>query len=138
MAAPVDANMNIYVVDDNADLRNSLKFLLERRQYSVQTFSSAAEFLASASDLPPGCLLLDMRMPGMSGLSLQRELIQSRSPHQIIFSSGAGEVADVCQAIDAGAIDFLAKPYRSADLISAISRAEERLRRGDSTEIGEA
>lgn len=129
--------MNIYIVDDDADLRKSLKFLLQRYNYSIQSFSSATEFLAVFSDLTPGCILLDIQMPGMGGIHLQRELSQSRSLHQIIFLSGVGQVADAGQAIEAGAIDFLAKPYRSADLIGAISRAEKNLRPGDSpTQVG--
>ena len=128
--------MNIYVVDDNADLRNSLKFLLQRQNYKVQTFSSANEFLTLSSELSPGCIVLDIRMPEMDGLCLQRKLSQSRSPHKIIFSSGAGQTADAEQAIEAGAVDFLAKPYRSADLIRAISRAEESLRQVGSSKVG--
>jgi two-component system response regulator FixJ len=117
--------MHVYIVDDDQDLATTMQILLKRHGHEVQAFSSASSFLETMPSLPPGCILLDVRMPGMDGLSLRQELIQSGSPHQIILSSGAGGAPS---GDDADTVEFLAKPYRSKDLISLISKAEQRIK----------
>lgn len=119
------ARMHVYIVDDDQDLATTMQILLKRHSHEVQTFSSASSFLEVMPSLPPGCILLDVRMPGMDGLSLRQELIQSGSPHEIILSSGAGEPPVTANA---DSVEFLAKPYRSKDLISLISQAEQRIK----------
>lgn len=119
--------MNIYVIDDDADFRASLSSFLKAYGFPVQVFENADVFLSVAEDLSPGCLLLDLRMPGMDGLALQSALGELRSPHQIILQSGFGEIPEAVCAIRAGAIDFLAKPYQPELLLRALARAEEQL-----------
>ncbi|MEZ0494938.1 response regulator transcription factor [Sphingomonas sp. IW22] len=119
--------MNVYVVDDDPDLRRTLALLLQRLGHQVQTFAHAAAFMSVARDLTPGCILLDLCMPGMDGLELQSALKDQHSLHQVILLTGFGEIPEAVRAIRAGAVDFLSKPYRRAELSDAIQRAEASL-----------
>jgi FixJ family two-component response regulator len=96
--------------------------LLESVSLTVETFASAGEFLSRFEDRP-GCLVLDLRMPGMSGLELQQRLAALGSPLPIIFLTGHGDVPDAVAAMRAGAVDFLRKPFRDQDLLDRIQRA---------------
>ena len=116
----------VYVVDDEPSIRNSTKELAESVGLRVQTFATAQEFLGSQRPDAPGCLVLDVRLPGLGGLELQRELAKTNNPLPIIFITGHGDIPMTVQAMKAGAIEFLTKPYRHQDLLDAIAHAIER------------
>jgi FixJ family two-component response regulator len=131
----------IYVVDDDASIRRSLTRLFRLQGYDVQAIASARQFL----DLPlregPTCLVLDIRMPGMTGLELQEELAGRKDPIAIVFITGHGTVPMGVHAMKAGAVDFLTKPYRSRDLLAAVrgaleKNARERSDRRDAADVG--
>jgi FixJ family two-component response regulator len=115
----------VFIVDDDPSFRDSLQFLLESVGLEVRIFSSAQEFLAAADPEAPGCLLLDVRMPGMSGLDLQNELANAEISLPIIFITGHGTVPMSVQAMKAGAVDFLQKPFDEQDLLNAVNQAIE-------------
>jgi FixJ family two-component response regulator len=116
----------VYVVDDEPSIRNSTKELAESVGLRVQTFATAQDFLGSERPDVPGCLVLDVRLPGLSGLDLQRELGRMDNPLPIIFITGHGDIPMTVRAMKAGAVDFLAKPFRPQDLLDAIAHALER------------
>ena len=118
----VPANPIVSVVDDDASLRAALKGLLRSVGLRVQVFASAEEFLASGRIADTACLVLDVRMPGLSGLELQAQLIVSGHAIPIIFISAHGEEDTRRQAIEAGALDFLQKPFSDDALLNAIAR----------------
>ena len=113
----------IRVVDDDASFRNAISRLVRAGGYAVQTFASAREFLQSARADVPGCVLLDLRMPGPSGLDLQRTLAQSENPLPLVFRTGHGDIPTSVRAVRAGADDFLTKPVQKEVLFPAIERA---------------
>lgn len=119
----------IFVVDDDAAMRRSLAYLFDSAGWKVATFESARDFLQRYDGHAPGCLLLDVRMPLMSGLELQQEL-NNKSGHAIslpvIFLSGHGDLAMAVQTMKAGACDFLEKPCKDQVLLDAVSRAVAR------------
>jgi FixJ family two-component response regulator len=129
----------VYVVDDEPSIRNSAKELIESVGLRVQTFATAQEFLRAQRPDVSGCLVLDVRLPGLSGLDLQRELAKTNCSLPIIFITGHGDIPMTVRAMKAGAIDFLAKPYRHQDLLDAITHAIERdrLDRAQRSEIAE-
>jgi FixJ family two-component response regulator len=116
----------VYVVDDEPSIRNSTKELVESVGLRVQTFATAQDFLSSERPDVPGCLVLDVRLPGLSGLDLQRELGKMNNPMPVIFITGHGDIPMTVKAMKAGAVDFLAKPFRHQDLLDAIANALER------------
>lgn len=116
----------VFVVDDDAAVRDSLKLLLKSVGQAVETFASAQEFLDAYKDDRPGCLVLDIRMPGMSGLELQEKLNERRSILPVIFITGHGDVPMAVEAMQAGAVDFIQKPFRDQDLLDRINQAVER------------
>jgi FixJ family two-component response regulator len=113
----------VFVVDDDPSFRRSTKMLIESSGLSVQAFSSAEEFLHSRRPDIPACLVLDVRLPHLSGLDLQRELAKAGIQIPIIFLTGHGDIPMTVQAMKAGAIEFLTKPFREQDLLDAIHRA---------------
>ena len=113
----------IHVVDDDASFRKAISRLLRAGGYAVRTFASATEFLQSARTDAPGCVLLDLHMPGPSGLDLQSALAQSENPLPVIFLTGHGDIPTSVQAMRAGADDFLTKPVKKEVLFPAIERA---------------
>jgi FixJ family two-component response regulator len=115
----------VFIVDDDPSHRDSLQFLLESSGLVVRSFSSARDFLNGADPEMPGCLLLDVRMPGMDGLELQRKLAEAKISLPIIFITGHGTVSMSVRAMKAGAVDFLEKPFDDEDLFDAIHRAIE-------------
>lgn len=117
------AGILIHVVDDDAALRAALARLLGAAGFMVAGYGCAADFLAAPPSDLPGCILLDMHMPGLSGLQLQQHLLKVHSPLPIVFLTGEGDIAMSVKAIKAGAEDFLSKPVASADLFNAIERA---------------
>lgn len=110
----------VYLVDDEFAIRDSLTLLIETAGFNTQSFASALEFLDNYDSERPGCLLLDVRMPAMSGLELQKELNGRGISIPIIFISGHAEVADSAKAFRAGAIDFLEKPFENSVLLERI------------------
>lgn len=106
----------VYVIDDDADLRDSLKFLLSTRNASVLAFEGALDFLDNAAGLNPAPLIIDVRMPVMDGLQLLKELMNRRIHWPAVFLSGHGEIAIAVQALKLGAADFLEKPVVAAEL----------------------
>ena len=118
-----NARALIYVVDDDVSVRNGLNNLLRSAGFTVQTFSSAREFLASARPDLPSCLLLDVQLPGLSGLDLQQELAKGGIQIPIIFITGHGDIPMSVRAMKAGALEFLTKPVNDEDLLDAIQQA---------------
>jgi FixJ family two-component response regulator len=127
----------VYVVDDEASVRISLKRLLRSIGLDARTYASAQEFLYSERPDAPACLVLDVRLPGLSGLDLQQELAAARVDLPIIFVTGHGDIPMSVRAMKAGAVEFLTKPFREQDLLEAIQRGIERNRitRQQSTEL---
>ncbi len=114
----------IYVVDDDAAVRKSLARLLGSAGYQVESFASAAEFLNHWHEhATTGCLVLDVQMPGVSGLDLQRELSSTSRSLPIVFITGHGDIPMSVMAMKAGAVDFLAKPFQAEDLLLAVGEA---------------
>ena len=116
----------VFVVDDDEGVRNSLRFLLKSVGLQTQTLGSASEFLDTYKPSQPGCLVLDVRMPGMSGLELQQQLNLRGAVIPVIFITGHGDIPMAVEAMQQGAFDFLQKPFRDQDLIDRIQRALER------------
>ena len=116
----------VYLVDDDPGVRRSATALIESIGLRVQAFGSAREFLEAQRPDVPSCLVLDVRLPGLGGLDLQRELGKTSSPLPIIFISGHGDIPMTVQAMKAGAIEFLPKPFRDQQLLDAVSQAIER------------
>ena len=115
----------VFVVDDDDAVRESLAFLLKSVGLKVESFPSAQDFLKSYNPARAGCLVLDIRMPGMSGLELQEKLKQMESMLPIIFITGHGDVPMAVKAIKAGAADFVQKPFRDQELIDRIREVLE-------------
>jgi FixJ family two-component response regulator len=121
-----DPDPIVFIVDDDLSVRRSTERLVQSAGLKVQTFTSAREFLKSARFEGPACLVLDVRMPGLSGMDLQRELTQSGIHIPIIFITGHGDIPMSVRAMKAGAVEFLTKPFRSRSLLDAIRAAIER------------
>lgn len=116
----------VFVVDDDTPLRDSLADLLRSIGLRVETFTSAQEFLQSKRPDVPSCLVLDVRLKGLSGLDLQKRLVEGDIEIPIIFITGHGDIPMAVQAMKAGAVEFLRKPFREQDLLDAIQQALER------------
>jgi FixJ family two-component response regulator len=117
----------VFVVDADVSVRESLELLIDRSGWQPKTFASAKEFLAVARVPAPSCMVLDVALPGLSGLDLQK-LVADRTDMPILFLTGYGDVATTVQAMKAGAVEFLTKPFRPDVLVSAIREALERSR----------
>lgn len=118
-----DSNATVFVVDDDQAMRNSLKWLISSVGMRVECFGSADEFLASHHAGGAGCLLLDVRMPGMSGLELQEVLVDRGITLPVIIITGHGDVPMAVRAMKAGAVEFIEKPFNDELLLDAIRRA---------------
>lgn len=118
----------VFVVDDDVSIRESLEALFRRTGWCVQTFVSAPEFLARSPVLVPNCLVLDIGLPGLNGLDVQKQVAVERPGMPIIFITGQGDIPMTVQAMKAGAIEFLTKPYKSEVLVSSVRNALERSR----------
>jgi FixJ family two-component response regulator len=116
----------VYVVDDDEAVRQALDSLVRSVGFGVKTFASAKEFLDSERTNGPGCLILDVRLPGLSGLDLQRDLLQADIRIPIIFVTGHGDIPMSVRAMKAGAVEFFTKPFRDQDLLDALRQAIER------------
>lgn len=118
-----DTKLTVFVIDDDDDIRRSLQRALEKRGYAVESHASAVSFLAGFDPLRQGCLVLDYGMPGMNGLELQSHLNARGASIPVVFVTGHGGVPESVQAIKAGAVDFLEKPFRPAELVARIETA---------------
>jgi FixJ family two-component response regulator len=116
----------IYVVDDDSDVRKAMDTLVRSVGLRVRTFASASEFLRAELPDVPGCLVLDVRMPGMSGLDLQSEMTKANIDIPIIFITGHADVAMAVKVMKAGAAEFLTKPFHDQDLLDSLQHAVER------------
>jgi two-component system response regulator FixJ len=114
---------DVYVVDDDEAIRKSLAFLLRTAGLPSRTFDNAEEFLAEARDLAPGCVITDVRMPGIDGIELVRRLGEARLPLSTIVITGHGDIALAVEAMKAGAIDFIEKPFKEDLLLAAVQKA---------------
>jgi FixJ family two-component response regulator len=131
-AAPI-----VFVVDDDMSVRESLELLIQTAGWQAETFASAREFLARPRPLVPSCLVLDVSLPDLNGLDLQKRIGADRSDMPIIFITGHGDIPMSVRAMKAGAVEFLTKPFGDEALLSAIGHAIERSRAvlGDQAEM---
>jgi FixJ family two-component response regulator len=129
----------VFVVDDDVSMREALSSLIRSVGLRVEMFSSAADFLAHKRADAAACLVLDVRLPGLSGLDLQKELLGADEPIPIIFITGHGDIAMSVRAMKAGASEFLPKPFREQDLLDAIRQAlqADRVARGQRVEVAD-
>ena len=118
-------NPTVFVIDDDEDMRGALGNLFASVGHEVKLFGSTAEFLDKAPADAPGCLVLDVRLPGMSGLDFQTKLLGTNAQIPIIFMTGHGDIPMSVRAMKAGAVDFLTKPFRDQDMLDAVGRAIE-------------
>ncbi|HET8916550.1 MAG TPA: response regulator transcription factor [Candidatus Binatia bacterium] len=134
-----EADAIVFVVDDDEPMRKSLQNLIGSVGLRVEAFASAPEFLRSKLTDVPGCLVLDVRLPGLSGLDLQKRMVEAGIEIPIIFITGHGDIPMTVQAMKAGAVEFLTKPFRDQDLLDAIQQALDRDRaaRKQRTQINE-
>ncbi len=119
----MNSEPTVYVVDDDAAVRNSLRFLIETAGFRVETFANAREFLGGYDSEIPGCLVLDVRLPGSSGLDLQQQLVAEGITVPVIIVTGHGDVPIAVRAMRTGAIDFIEKPYDDQLLLDRIRHA---------------
>ena len=119
----------VHLVDDDEAIRRSVGFMLKTSGFHVRAYESGMELMKSAPHLEPGCILLDIRMPGMDGLEVQKALKEKGVTLPVIIMTGHGDVSLAVQAMKAGAIDFIEKPFEKALVLSAIERGVERLTR---------
>src|SRR6202051_1051852 len=116
----------IFVVDDDSSMRDSLRNLFRSVGLNVETFGVAQEFLSRERSKGPGCLVLDVRLPGLSGLDLQRQLADENIQIPIVFITAHGDIQMSVRAMKAGAVEFLTKPFRDQDLLDAVQQAVDR------------
>ena len=121
-----EADAIVFVVDDDSSVREAIKSLIKSVGLRVETFETAQQFLGSKRPDVPGCVVLDVRLPGLSGLDLQRELAANDINLPVIFITGYGDIPMSVTAMKAGALEFLTKPFRDQDLLDAIQKALER------------
>jgi FixJ family two-component response regulator len=121
-----EADSVVFVVDDDSSVREAIKSLIKSVGLRVETFETAQQFLGSKRPEAPGCVVLDVRLPGLSGLDLQRQLAANGITLPIIFITGYGDIPMSVSAMKAGALEFLTKPFRDQDLLDAIQKALER------------
>ena len=129
----------VFIIDDDVSVRSALKSLIRSVGLEVEGFASGPEFLNFARPDIPGCLVLDVRLPGISGLDFHKELVKAGIPLPVIFITAHGDVPMSVRAMKAGAVEFLTKPFRDQDLLDAIQLAlnHDRLRRQQDGEIAE-
>jgi FixJ family two-component response regulator len=124
-----ETEATVFIVDDDAHMRESLRNLVRSVGLRAELFASAQEFLQSRHSNAPSCLVLDVRMPGLSGLDLQRQTAEAGLEIPIIFITGHGDIPMTVRAMKAGAVEFLTKPFRDQDLLDAIQQALKRSRK---------
>lgn len=117
----------VHLVDDDAAVRRSVGFMLRTSGHQVESYESGTELLKSSGKLDPGCILLDIRMPGMDGLEVQKALLERGVPLPVIVMTGHGDVGLAVKAMKAGAVDFIEKPFEKATLLSSLDEGFRRL-----------
>lgn len=122
----IEPKPTVFVIDDDAAIRDALQSLISSMKLHVELFGSAAEFLQRDRPDVPSCLVLDVRLPGISGLDFQRKLTEANHSIPVIFITGHGDIPMSVRAMKAGAVEFLTKPFRDQDLLDAIHVALER------------
>jgi FixJ family two-component response regulator len=113
----------VFAIDDDASVRKSLTRLLRAGGYKSETFESASDFLRRAPHPGPSCVIVDVQMPAVNGIEFQKELIQRRREEQLVFITGHGDIPMCAQAMKAGAVDFLPKPFGGSELLQCVERA---------------
>jgi FixJ family two-component response regulator len=113
----------VFLIDDDPSVRKGVSRLLRSAGYRNEAFESASDFLAREQHPGPACVIVDVRMPGLNGMDLQETLIQRRRQEQLIFITGHGDISMCAQAMKAGAVDFLPKPFRDDELLGCVERA---------------
>jgi two-component system, LuxR family, response regulator FixJ len=130
-----NASAMVFVIDDDESVRKSLKRLLDAARYKTEVFNSAHEFLSRSAYQGPSCVIVDVKMPVLNGMDFQQALIQNAREEQLIFITAHGDISMCAQAMKAGAIDFLPKPFRPSELLESVERAlirsSEQLRRAE-------
>ena len=116
-------NSLVFLIDDDASVRRGVSRLLRSAGYNNEAFGSASDFLARDEHPGPACVIVDVRMPGMNGMDLQDLLLQRHREEQLIFITGHGNISMCAQAMKAGAVDFLPKPFRDTELLECVERA---------------
>jgi FixJ family two-component response regulator len=119
----IPSNAVVFVIDDDPSVRKGLARLLRSSGYKPEIFESASDFLKREQHAGPACVIVDVRMPVINGMDLQETLIQRRREEQIIFITGHGDISMCAQAMKAGAVDFLTKPFRAGELLGCVERA---------------
>ena len=119
----IGSNAIVFVIDDDQSVRKSLERLLDAADYKTEVFKSASEFLSRSAYPGPSCVIVDVRMPGLNGIDLQNALIVSGREEQLIFVTAHGDISMCAQAMKAGAVDFLPKPFRDDELLGCVERA---------------
>ena len=113
----------VFVIDDDETVRRSIERLLDGKGYDVELFASAADFLARAPHTGPACVIVDVKMPGIGGMDLQKTLLQRRREEQLVFITGHGDITMSVEAMKHGAIDFLPKPFAPKELLACVEHA---------------
>jgi FixJ family two-component response regulator len=116
----------VFVIDDDESVRKSLKRLIDAARYKTEVFKSASEFLSHSTHPGPSCVVVDVRMPGLNGMDLQKTLIESGREEQLVFITAHGDIPMCAQAMRAGAVDFLPKPFKPKQLLESVERALSR------------
>jgi FixJ family two-component response regulator len=119
----IASNGIVFLIDDDASVRRGVSRLLRSAGYKSESFGSASDFLAREQHPGPACVIVDVRMPGLNGMDLQNVLIQRRREEQLVFITGHGDISMCAQAMKAGAVDFLPKPFRATELLKCVERA---------------
>ncbi len=136
--ATADGSQRVYIVDDDEAMRDSLVWLLESHGYEVQAFASAESFLAAFDGELRGCLVLDVRMPGMSGLELHEALVARSSMLPVIFVTGHGDVPMAVSALKKGAVDFIEKPFGDKEMLRLVAQCLEMERTRRAAQVQQA
>ena len=119
----IPPNSLVFAIDDDVSVRKGLARLLRSARYKSEIFESASDFLMRAPHSGPSCVIVDVQMPGLNGIDLQKDLIQRRREEQLVFITGHGDIPMCAQAMKAGAVDFLRKPFRGDELLQCIQNA---------------
>jgi len=118
--------VTVFVIDDDESVRKSLKRLLDAAHYKTEVFRSASDFLSRSAHDGPSCVVVDVRMPDLNGIDFQKALIEGGREEQLVFITGHGDIPMCVQAMKAGAVDFLTKPFKPKELLESVERALSR------------
>jgi len=113
----------VFVIDDDASMRKSLQRLLDAAQHKTELFKSASEFLSRSAHPGPSCVIVDVQMPGLNGIDFQKALVERGREEQLVFITGHGDIPMCAEAMKAGAVDFLPKPFKPRQLLESVERA---------------